>query len=294
MKAYIFPGQGSQHLNMGKDLHDSSRIARDIFQQANDILGFDITKVMFEGTEEELKETSVTQPSIFIHSYAVAKAKGDGFDPDMTAGHSLGEFSALAATNGLDFEDGLNLVKHRANAMQKACDANPSSMAAIMGLDDETVESVCNNINDTVVPANYNSPGQIVISGEDTALDKAIDALKEKGAKRAMKLNVGGAFHSPVMEPARNELADALEKTTVNKPSCPIYQNATAEPSRDPGEIKKRLIEQLTAPVKWTQSIQQMIEDGAEEFLEVGPGNVLQSLVKKIDRSKSFSSLKIE
>lgn len=293
MKAYMFPGQGSQHVNMGKSLYDSSPIAKDIFQQANDILGFDIAKVMFEGTEEELKETSVTQPSIFIHSYAVAKAAGESFDPSMTAGHSLGEFSALAATQALSFEDGLKLVKQRANAMQKACDANPSSMAAILGLDDETVEAICHAINGTVVPANYNSPGQIVISGENTAVEEAIEALKEKGAKRAMKLNVGGAFHSPVMEPARTELADALEKTTISKPYCPVYQNATAEPAQDPGEIKKRLMEQLTAPVKWTQSIQKMIEDGAEEFLEVGPGNVLQSLIKKIDRSKSFGSLTV-
>lgn len=291
MKAFIFPGQGSQHEGMGKDLYEQSESAKAIFHQANEVLGFDIANIMFEGTEEQLKETSVTQPSIFIHSYAQAKAAGDTFQPEMLAGHSLGEFSALAASGSLTFEDGLKLVAKRANAMQKACDDNPSTMAAILGLEDEVVESVCEDISGTVVPANYNSPGQIVISGSNEAIDEAIEALKEKGAKRAMKLNVGGAFHSPIMEPAQNELAKALENTHFEKPSCPIYQNVTAQAAQEPGEIKQNLMDQLTAPVKWTQSVQQMIEDGAEEFLEVGPGNVLQSLIKKIDRKKSFSSL---
>jgi len=294
MKAYIFPGQGSQHVNMGKELYEQSDLARSIFDQANDILGFDITKVMFEGTEEELKQTAVTQPAIFIHSCAIAMAAGDDFQPDMTAGHSLGEISALAATRGLTYEDGLKLVAQRANAMQKACEAHPSTMAAILGLEDAIVEEVCESIEDTVVPANYNAPGQIVISGKNEAVDQAIDILKEKGAKRAMKLNVGGAFHSPLMEPAARELADALENTRFERPCCPVYQNVSARAVQEPGPIKQQLMEQLTAPVKWTQSIQNMIADGAGEFIEVGPGNVLQSLVKKIDRSKSFSSLSVD
>ncbi len=294
MKAYIFPGQGSQYVSMGKDLFDNAEKARNIFQEANEILGFDIAKIMFEGSEDDLKKTSVTQPSIFLHSYALAKAAGNKFQPDMVAGHSLGEFSALAASGSLTFKDGLRLVAQRANAMQKACDAHPSSMAAILGLEDQIVREVCEAIEETVVPANYNAPGQIVISGTNEGIDKAVEKLKEKGAKRAMKLNVGGAFHSPLMEPARDELAKALENTNFEKPSCPVYQNSTAQPSQEPDIIKQKLMEQLTAPVKWTQSIQNMIENGANEFLEVGPGNVLQSLVKKIDRKQSFDSLTID
>ncbi len=290
-KAYVFPGQGSQHEGMGKELYDHSEAAQSLFEQANEILGFRITDTMFNGTEEELKQTKVTQPSIFIHSCAIAHAYRDQFNPGMTAGHSLGEFSALTATGALNFEDGLKLVAQRANAMQKACEAQPSTMAAIMGLEDAVVEEVCQSIENTVVPANYNSTGQIVISGTNEGVDQACELLKEKGAKRAVTLNVGGAFHSPLMEPARQELEKALQETHFGEPTCPIYQNATAQPNTDPQVIKQNLIDQLTAPVKWTQSIQKMMEDEAENFTEVGPGKVLASLIKKIDRQAVIEKL---
>jgi [acyl-carrier-protein] S-malonyltransferase len=293
MTAYIFPGQGAQYPGMGQDLYERFTEAKEVFDEANRLLGFDITNTMFSGTEEALKETAVTQPSIFIHSYAVARAAGDDFQPGMVAGHSLGEFSALAATGSLRFEDGLLLVSKRANAMQKACEAEPSTMAAILGLDNETVQDTCEQVDGTVVPANFNAPGQVVISGSHEAINQTIDNLKAKGAKRAMELSVGGAFHSPVMEPARDELAHALENTTFRQPSCPVYQNVTAEAATDPETIQHNLIRQLTAPVKWTQSVEQMIADGAETFLEVGPGNVLQNLIKKIDRKKTFRSLEV-
>ncbi len=293
MTAYIFPGQGAQYPGMGQDLYERFTVAREVFDEANRLLGFDITNTMFNGTEEALKQTAVTQPSIFIHSYAVARAAGENFQPRMVAGHSLGEFSALAATGSLSFEDGLLLVSKRANAMQKACEAEPSTMAAILGLDNETVQSACEQVDGTVVPANFNAPGQVVISGSHEAINQTIDDLKAKGAKRAMELSVGGAFHSPVMEPARDELAHALEHTTFQQPACPVYQNVTAEPATDPETIQYNLIRQLTAPVKWTQSVEQMIADGAETFLEVGPGNVLQNLIKKIDRKKTFRSLEV-
>jgi [acyl-carrier-protein] S-malonyltransferase len=278
---------------MGQDLYERFTVAREVFDEANRLLGFDITNTMFNGTEEALKQTAVTQPSIFIHSYAVARAAGENFQPRMVAGHSLGEFSALAATGSLSFEDGLLLVSKRANAMQKACEAEPSTMAAILGLDNETVQNACEQVDGTVVPANFNAPGQVVISGSHEAINQTIDDLKAKGAKRAMELSVGGAFHSPVMEPARDELAHALEHTTFQQPACPVYQNVTAEPATDPETIQYNLIRQLTAPVKWTQSVEQMIADGAETFLEVGPGNVLQNLIKKIDRKKTFRSLEV-
>ncbi|MBF6607772.1 MAG: ACP S-malonyltransferase [Flavobacterium sp.] len=290
MKAYIFPGQGAQFTGMGKNLYDESAFAKELFEQANEILGFRITDIMFEGTAEELKETKVTQPAIFLHSVILAKTLGDDFKPEMVAGHSLGEFSALVANGALSFEDGLQLVSKRAMAMQRACEIKPSTMAAVLGLDDKIVEDVCASIDGIVVPANYNCPGQLVISGETSAVEKACEAMKAAGAKRALLLPVGGAFHSPMMEPAREELAAAIEATTFAAPSCPVYQNVTATAVSNPDEIKKNLIIQLTAPVKWTQSVQQMIKDGATLFTEVGPGNVLQGLVKKIDKEAEVAS----
>ncbi|NPA35601.1 MAG: ACP S-malonyltransferase [Chlorobi bacterium] len=294
MKAYVFPGQGAQFVGMGKDLYDNSPEAKELFEKANDILGFRITDLMFEGTPEDLKQTNVTQPAIFLHSVIMAKVLGDKFKPDMTAGHSLGEFSALVAAGAMSFEDGLKLVSQRAQAMQKACEIEPSTMAAIVGLEDGVVEEVCNSIDDVVVAANYNCPGQLVISGSIEGVNKACDILKEKGAKRALILPVGGAFHSPLMEPAREELAAAIEATDIKEPVCPVYQNVDALPHTDPAEIKKNLVSQLTAPVRWTQTVQNMIKDGATSFTELGPGKVLQGLVKKVDRSmatEGFSTL---
>jgi len=285
MNAYVFPGQGAQFSGMGLDLYEKSDIAKKLFIQANDILGFDITKIMFEGTVEELKQTKVTQPAIFLHSVILSKVLGDSFKPDMVAGHSLGEFSALVANNTIAFEDALQLVSQRAQAMQSACEAQKSTMAAVLGLEDTIVEEGCNLAEGTVVPANYNCPGQLVISGEIEAIEKACAWMKEKGARRALTLPVGGAFHSPLMEPAREELATAIEKTSFSAPSCPIYQNVTTTAVTNPDSIKENLIAQLTAPVKWTQSIQNMISDGATIFTEVGPGKVLSGLVKKIERS---------
>lgn len=284
MKAYVFPGQGSQYPGMGKDLYEKYPLAKELFDKANEILGFRITDLMFNGTEEDLKQTKVTQPAIFLHSTIIIKVMGDAFSPDMVAGHSLGEFSALVANRTISFEEGLVLVSKRAAAMQKACEMNPSTMAAILGLDDTIVEEVCAGFNGAVVPANYNSPGQIVISGTFEAIDQAIEILKTKGAKRALKLQVGGAFHSPLMEPARKELEEAINSTPFSKPVCPVYQNVNAKPSTDPGEIKANLVMQLTSPVKWTQTIINMINDGATSFTEAGPGNVLQGLIKKINR----------
>tara|TARA_Y100000589_G_scaffold155323_1_gene147893 strand:+ start:24639 stop:25520 length:882 start_codon:yes stop_codon:yes gene_type:complete len=293
MKAYVFPGQGAQFIGMGKDLYDSSESAKELFEKANEILGFRITDIMFNGTDEELKQTKVTQPAIFLHSTVLAHELGDSFKPGMVAGHSLGEFSALVANKTLTFEDGLRLVAKRAMAMQKACEKTPSTMAAILGLDDETVEKVCAEIDGIVVPANYNCPGQLVISGEIEAVNKACEKLKEAGAKRALILQVGGAFHSPLMEPAREELEEAINATTFSKPICPVYQNVTASAVSDPEEIKKNLIAQLTAPVRWTQTMKQMIADGATEVIEVGPGKVLQGLFKKVDRSIPTQSASI-
>ena len=290
MKAFIFPGQGAQFTGMGLDLYENSSLAQDHFENANDILGFSITDVMFEGSAGDLKETKVTQPAIFLHSVILAKTLGDNFKPDMVAGHSLGEFSALVANGTLNFEDGLKLVSQRAQAMQKACELKPSTMAAVLGLDDAVVEKVCEETDGIVVAANYNCPGQLVISGEIEAIDKACESLKEAGARRALVLPVGGAFHSPLMEPAREQLAAAIENTAFNIPNCPIYQNVTASAVTDADAIKANLISQLTAPVRWTQSVQQMIADGATLFTEVGPGNVLQGLVKKIDRSAETAS----
>lgn len=283
MKAYVFPGQGAQFTGMGKDLYESSAIAKELFDKANDILGFPITDIMFEGTAEQLKETKVTQPAVFLHSVILAKTI-ENFKPEMVAGHSLGEFSALVANETLAFEDALKLVYQRAMAMQKACETTPSTMAAVLGLEDAIVEQVCNEIDGVVVAANYNCPGQLVISGETTAVEKACEKLKEAGAKRALLLPVGGGFHSPMMEPARAELAAAIEATTFNQPTCPVYQNVPASAVSDPEIIKKNLIVQLTAPVKWTQSVQQMIADGASSFTEVGPGKVLTGLIKKINK----------
>lgn len=291
MKAYVFPGQGAQFVGMGKDLYDNNAEARALFEKANEILGFRITDLMFAGTPEDLKQTKVTQPAIFLHSVILAKTLGADFKPDMVAGHSLGEFSALVAAGALTFEDGLRLVAARAMAMQKACEITPSTMAAVIALPDETVEQICEGIDGLVVCANYNCPGQIVISGEKTAIEAACEQLKAAGAKRALILPVGGAFHSPCMEPARAELAEAIEHTTVSEPMCPVYQNVDAKPHTDPAEIKANLIAQLTAPVRWTQTIRNMIADGATEFVELGPGKVLQGLISKIDRNVTVSGM---
>ncbi len=293
MKAYVFPGQGAQFSGMGKDLYDSSMEAKRHFEMANEILGFEISKIMFEGEAEELKQTKVTQPAIFLHSVILAKALGDSFQPAMAAGHSLGEFSALVACGAMTFQDGLKLVAQRANAMQKACEAVPSTMAAVLGMEDADVERICGEIEGVVVPANYNCPGQLVISGSVDAVNEACEKLKEAGAKRALPLPVGGAFHSPLMQPAREELAKAIEETVINSPICPIYQNVVAIGVTDPDDIKRNLIEQLTAPVKWTQIMKQMIADGASQFIEVGPGKVLQGLVKKLDREMKTESAAI-
>lgn len=293
MKAYVFPGQGAQFSGMGKDLYENSAKARELFAKANDVLGFDIMKIMFEGSDEELKQTKVTQPAIFLHSTILAACLGEDFKPDMVAGHSLGEFSALVANKTLNFEDGLKLVYQRALAMQKACEKEPSTMAAILGLEDNVVEEVCASIDGVVVAANYNCPGQLVISGAFPAVEAACAKLTEAGAKRAMILQVGGAFHSPLMEPAREELAAAIEATTFSQPTCPVYQNVTASAVTDPSEIKKNLVAQLTAPVKWTQTMNAMIADGASEVVEAGPGKVLQGLFKKVDRAFPCSSAEI-
>ena len=285
MKSYLFPGQGAQFAGMGKDLYDHSSTAKDLFENANQILGFRITDIMFSGTDEDLKQTNVTQPAIFLHSVILAKELKNNFNPDMVAGHSLGEFSALVAAQALSFEDGLRLVSARANAMQKACEVRPSTMAAILGLDDFTVEDICQRVSDIVVPANYNCPGQLVISGTIEGIDKACELLIEAGAKRAIKLNVGGAFHSPLMELARVELQSAIENTEIKEPICPIYQNIDAKAYTDVASIKHNLIAQLTGAVRWTQTIEKMLHDGATSFTEVGPGNVLQGLVKKVDRA---------
>ncbi|MDR3251680.1 MAG: ACP S-malonyltransferase [Tannerella sp.] len=291
MKVYVYPGQSAQFTGMGKSMYDNFPQAKELFEQANEILGFRITDVMFAGSDDELKQTKVTQPAVFLHSVILSKIWGKMFTPNMMAGHSLGEFSALAASDALSFEDGLRLVAGRALAMQKACELTPSTMAAIIGLPDETVEKVCNEITgETVVCANYNCPGQIVISGTEAGIDAACKLLTANGAKRALKLKVGGAFHSPLMEPARTELAKAIEATNFNRPVCPIYQNYTALPSTDPNEIRQNLISQLTAPVKWTQTIRNMIADGADHFVELGPGKVLQGLILKIDNSVTAES----
>lgn len=284
MKAFVFPGQGAQYPGMGKDLYENSAIAKELFDKANEILGFEITKIMFDGTAEELKQTKVTQPAIFLHSVILAKYLGEEFKPEMTAGHSLGEFSALVAAGALSFDDGLKLVSKRALAMQKACEAQASTMAAIVGLDDQSVEQVCNETEGIVVAANYNCPGQLVISGAVDAVNSACEVLKAKGAKRALILPVGGAFHSPLMEPAREELAKAIENTNFSQPICPIYQNIDAKPQTNPEKIKKNLIAQLTGPVRWTQTVENMISDGALSFTELGPGKVLQGLVAKVNR----------
>ncbi|MFD1629926.1 ACP S-malonyltransferase [Pseudopedobacter beijingensis] len=293
MKAYIFPGQGAQFVGMGKDLYETSEEAKSLFEKANEILGFRITGIMFSGTDEDLKQTKVTQPAIFLHSVILAKVLGGDFKPDMVAGHSLGEFSALVAAGALSFEDGLKLVAKRANAMQKACEIQPSTMAAVLGLDDFTVEDICQRVSDVVVPANYNCPGQLVISGTIEGVDKACALLTEAGAKRAIKLNVGGAFHSPLMESARVELEAAIVDTEFKSPICPIYQNIDAKPYTDVAAIKDNLIAQLTGSVKWTQTVQKMIENGATSFVEVGPGNVLQGLVKKVNRAMETSAASI-
>lgn len=293
MKAYIFPGQGAQFSGMGKDLYDNSDIAKEMFNRANEILGFDITKIMFEGSADELKETKVTQPAIFLHSTILAACLGDGFKPNMVAGHSLGEFSSLVANKALSFEDGLRLVSKRALAMQAACENQPSTMAAILGLDDDVVESLCAKVDGVVVAANYNCPGQLVISGAVPAVEKACELATEAGARRALILPVGGAFHSPLMEPAREELAAAIEATRFDTPTCPVYQNVVAKAVIDPSEIKKNLVAQLTAPVRWTQIMHAMIADGAEEVVEVGPGKVLQGLFKKVDRKFPTASAEL-
>lgn len=294
MTAYIFPGQGAQYTGMGKDLFDASEQAKKRFLQANDILGFNITKIMFEGTAEELKETKVTQPAIFLHSVILAEILGNRFKPDMVAGHSLGEFSALVANKTLAFEDALVLVSKRAQAMQKACESVPSTMAAVLGLEDHIVEAICADVDGIVVAANYNCPGQLVISGEIKAVEEACERLKEQGARRAILLPVGGAFHSPLMEPAREELAKAIKNTRFATPICPVYQNVTTFAVTDPEKIKENLIFQLTSPVKWTQSVQNMVADGATKFIEVGPGNVLQGLVKKIHKDAVTEAAKFE
>ncbi|MDP4269656.1 MAG: ACP S-malonyltransferase [Bacteroidota bacterium] len=285
MKAFVFPGQGAQFVGMGKDLYENSALAKEMFEKANEILGFRITDLMFAGTDEDLRQTKVTQPAIFLHSVILAKTMGEKFAPEMVAGHSLGEFSALVAAGALSFDDGLKLVYARAMAMQKACEATPSTMAAVLNLSDEKVEEICAGIDDVVVPANYNCPGQIVISGTESGIDTACEQLLAAGAKRALKLKVGGAFHSPVMEPARAELAEAINATEFHKPICPVYQNVNAKPETEPAVIKENLIAQLTAPVRWTQSVINMIADGANDFTEVGPGAVLQGLIKKVDKN---------
>lgn len=290
MHAYIFPGQGAQFSGMGLDLYEKSHIAQQLFEEANTILGFSITDIMFEGTAEQLKETKVTQPAIFLHSVALAKTLGESFKPQMVAGHSLGEFSALVANGVLSFEEALKLVSQRALAMQKACELQPSAMAAVLGLENDVVEKICAMTDGIVVAANYNCPGQLVISGEIEAIDKACESLLEKGARRALVLPVGGAFHSPLMEPAHEELASAIENSTFNEPTCPIYQNVPASAINNAADIKNNLIAQLTSPVRWTQSIQQMITDGATEFTEVGPGKVLQGLMRKIDRNVTVNA----
>ena len=285
MHAFVFPGQGAQFVGMGKDLYDNVPLAKELFDRANEILGFPITDIMFAGTDEQLKQTKVTQPAIFLHSVILARSLGDAFKPDMAAGHSLGEFSALVAAGALGFEDGLKLVSKRAMAMQKACEQNPSTMAAIIALPDEKVEEICASVDGVVVPANYNCPGQLVISGTNEAIDEACAKLTAAGAKRALKLNVGGAFHSPLMEPARVELEAAIAAAPFAKPVCPVYQNVDAKPHTDPAEIRANLIAQLTSPVRWTQIVQNMLADGATSFTELGPGSVLQGLIKKVGRS---------
>ncbi len=292
-RAFVFPGQGAQYPGMGKDLFDKSSNARELFKQADDILGYSITDIMFEGSEEDLKQTKVTQPAIFLHSVILAKVADKEFSPDMVAGHSLGEFSALTAAGSLNFEDGLQLVYQRAIAMQAACEMNPSTMAAIIGMENEIVEQVCSSIDAVVVPANYNTLGQIVISGSHEGIDQAIEILKEKGARRALKLPVGGAFHSPLMEPAREKLAATISAAPISAPLCPIYQNVDALPHTDPDEIRNNLVAQLTSPVRWTQTVQNMLKDGATDFIESGPGKVLQGLIKKVDREAIVKSLEI-
>ena len=293
MIAYVFPGQGAQYVGMGKDLFDKSSKAKDLFLKANNILKFKITDVMFDGSEEDLKQTKVTQPAIFLHSVILARIMGKSFRPDMVAGHSLGEFSALVANETLSFEDGLRLVAKRADAMQKACEAEPSTMAAILGLEDGVVEEICSSITDVVVPANYNSPGQLVISGSVPGVEKAAEKAKEAGAKRALILKVGGAFHSPLMEPARVELSEAIGRTKFNRGICPVYQNVTGQSVTDPEIINRNLISQLTSPVRWTQIMKNMVADGAKEVVEVGPGKVLQGLFKKVDRNLIVSSAEV-
>ena len=290
-KAYVFPGQGAQFVGMGKDMYENSELAKELFEKANEVLGFRITDLMFEGTDEDLRQTKVTQPAIFLHSVILTKTNADKFTPDMVAGHSLGEFSALVAAGALDFEDGLRLVSKRAMAMQKACEIAPSTMAAIIGLADEKVEEICASIDGVVVPANYNCPGQLVISGTHEAIDAACAKLSEAGARRALKLPVGGAFHSPLMEPAKEELAAAIEQTTFKTPICPVYQNVSTKGETDPEVIKKNLVAQLTAPVKWTQSVQNMVADGMGQLIECGPGAVLQGLMKKIDKTVEATSI---
>lgn len=292
MNAYVFPGQGAQFVGMGKDLYESSAVAKEMFEKANEILGFRITDLMFDGTDEDLRQTKVTQPAVFLHSVILAKVLD--IKPDMTAGHSLGEFSALVAAGALSFEDGLKLVSKRAMAMQKACELQPSTMAAVLGLADETVENICSTIEGVVVPANYNCPGQLVISGSVEAIDEAVTKMEEAGAKRAIKLAVGGAFHSPLMEPARQELAAAIESTPFSTPICPIYQNVSTLAEKNPETIKANLVKQLTSPVKWTQCVRSMIKDGATSFTEVGPGSVLQGLIKKIAKADSVEGLEIK
>lgn len=289
MKAYVFPGQGAQFVGMGKDLYDNNAEAKEMFEKANEILGFRITDLMFNGTEDDLKQTKVTQPAIFLHSVILAKSLGDEFKPDMVAGHSLGEFSALVAAGALSFEEGLKLVAKRAMAMQKACEAKPSTMAAVLALSDETVENLCAEVEDVVAPANYNCPGQVVISGTIEGIDKACEKMLAAGAKRALKLKVGGAFHSPLMQPAQEELAEAIAAAEFSTPRCPVYQNVDGKPHTDPKEIKENLIKQLTAPVRWTYDVQAMIADGADDFTELGPGKVLQGLISKIDRNVKTS-----